>query len=315
MEFLVISLLNGLSYGLLLFMLASGLTLIFSMMGVLNFAHASFYMIGAYFAYQISTWIGFWPALLLAPLLVGALGALVERYGLRRVHKWGHVPELLFTFGLSFIIVELVQIIWGRAAVPYQVPPSLQGSLFTVFSTTFPIYRAFMMLVAVLMLIAVWLVLTRTRIGLVIQASLTHPDAAESLGHNVPRVFMLTFGGGTALAGLAGVIGGNAYVTEPSMAALVGAIIFVVVVVGGMGSLAGAFVASLLIGLIQTFAIGIDLSPEDFLQSLGMNVGSDTFGHAVLSLKVSQLAPVLPYLLMVLILIFRPRGLMGKRES
>src|SRR5690606_12638312 len=106
-------------------------------------------------------------------------------------------------------------------------------------------YRAFMMLVAVLMLIAVWLMLTRTRIGLVIQASLTHPDTAEALGHNVPRVFMLTFGGGTALAGLAGVIGGNAYVTEPSMAALLGVIIFVVVVVGGMGSLAGAFLASL----------------------------------------------------------------------
>ena len=315
MEFFVISLLNGLSYGLLLFMLASGLTLIFSMMGVLNFAHASFYMIGAYLAYQISTWVGYWPALFLAPLLVGVLGALIERYGLRRVHKWGHVPELLFTFGLAYIIVELVQIVWGRAAVPYQVPPELQGSLFTVFTTTFPTYRAFMMLVAVLMLAAIWLVLTRTRIGLVIQASLTHPDTVEALGHNVPRVFMLTFGGGCALAGLAGVIGGNAYVTEPSMAALVGAIIFVVVVVGGMGSLAGAFVASLLIGLIQTFAIGIDWSPAGFLQGLGMAVGPDTPMYSVLSLKLSQIAPVLPYLLMVLILIFRPRGLMGKRET
>ena len=135
MEFVVISLLNGISYGLLLFMLSSGLTLIFSMMGVLNFAHASFYMLGAYFAYQISVWIGFWPALVVAPLLVGVLGALIERYGLRKVHRWGHVPELLFTFGLSYIIVELVQIIWGRAAVPYQVPPTLQGSLFTVFTT------------------------------------------------------------------------------------------------------------------------------------------------------------------------------------
>jgi len=314
-EFFVISLLNGLSYGLLLFMLASGLTLIFSMMGVLNFAHASFYMIGAYLAYQISTWIGYWPALILAPLLVGVLGALVERYGLRRVHKWGHVPELLFTFGLAYIIVELVQIIWGRAAVPYQVPPELQGSLFTVFTTTFPVYRAFMMLVAVLMLAAIWLVLTRTRIGLVIQASLTHPDTVEALGHNVPRVFMLTFGGGCALAGLAGVIGGNAYVTEPSMAALVGAIIFVVVVVGGMGSLAGAFVASVLIGLIQTFAIGIDWSPAAFLRDLGMAVGPETPMYSVLSLKLSQVAPVLPYLLMVLILIFRPRGLMGMRET
>ncbi|HRO58015.1 MAG TPA: branched-chain amino acid ABC transporter permease [Burkholderiaceae bacterium] len=307
--------LNGLSYGLLLFMLASGLTLIFSLMGVLNFAHASFYMLGAYFAYQISTWIGYWPALLIAPLLVGVLGAVIERYGLRRVHKWGHVPELLFTFGLAFIIVELVQIIWGRAAVPYQVPSELQGSLFTVFSTTFPTYRAFMMLVAVLMLAAIWLVLTRTRIGLVIQASLTHPDTVEALGHNVPRVFMLTFGGGCALAGLAGVIGGNAFVTEPSMAALVGVIIFVVVVVGGMGSLAGAFVASLLIGLIQTFAIGIDWSPVTSLQNLGLAVGPDTPMYSVLSLKLSQVAPVLPYLLMVLILIFRPRGLMGKRET
>lgn len=315
MEFVVISLLNGLSYGLLLFMLASGLTLIFSMMGVLNFAHASFYMIGAYFAYQISTWIGFWPALFVAPLLVGALGAAVERYGLRRVHKWGHVPELLFTFGLSYIIVELVQIIWGRAAVPYQVPAELSGTLFTVFSKNFPMYRGFMMLVAVLMLIAVWLVLTRTRIGLVIQASLTHPETVEALGHNVPRVFMLTFGGGTALAGLAGVIGGNAYVTEPSMAALLGAIIFVVTVVGGMGSLAGAFVASLLVGLMQTFAIGIDWSPVGFFADIGLQITSDAFFYPILSLKISQMAPVLPYVLLVLVLIFRPRGLMGTREG
>jgi len=314
-EFVVISLLNGISYGLLLFMLASGFTLIFSMMGVLNFAHASFYMLGAYFGYQISTWLGFWPALFVAPLLVGAAGALVERYGLRRVHKSGHVPELLFTFGLSYIIVELVQIVWGRAAVPYQVPPELQGPLFTVFTTTFPAYRAFMMLIAVLMLVAIWLMLTRTRIGLVIQASLTHPGMAEALGHNVPRVYMLTFGGGTALAGLAGVIGGNAYVTEPSMAALVGAIIFVVTVVGGMGSLAGAFVASLLIGLMQTFAIGLDWSPVGLLGRLGIEITPETFLYALWSLKLSQVAPVLPYLLLVMILVFRPRGLMGTREG
>jgi len=322
LEFVVISLLNGISYGLLLFMLASGLTLIFSMMGVLNFAHASFYMIGAYVAYQISTWLeallpgaGFWIALVLAPLVVGALGAAVERYGLRRVHKWGHVPELLFTFGLSYIVVELVQIIWGRAAVPYQVPPALGGPLFTVYATNFPAYRGFMMLVAALMLFAIWLMLTRTRVGLVIQAALTHPETVEALGHNVPRVFMLTFGGGTALAGLAGVIGGNAYVTEPSMAALVGSIIFVVVVVGGMGSLAGAFVASLLIGLMQTFAIGIDWAPITFLQSLGLGIDAGTPLYSLWTLKLSQVAPVLPYLLLVLVLILRPKGLMGTREG
>ena len=315
MEFALISLLNGLSYGLLLFMLSSGLTLIFSMMGVLNFAHASFYMLGAYFAYQISTWVGFWPALVFAPLLVGLLGAATERYGLRRVHKWGHVPELLFTFGLTFIIVELVQIIWGKAAVPYQVPAELQGPLFTLFTTTFPKYRAFMMLVAGLMLVAIWLLLTRTRIGLVIQAALTHPETVEALGHNVPRVFMLVFGGGAALAGLAGVIGGNAFVTEPSMAALVGSIIFVVTVVGGMGSLAGAFVASLLIGIMQTFAIGSDASMAGGLTSLGLAVTPDTPLYSVLTLKIAQIAPVLPYLLLVLILIFRPKGLMGTREG
>ena len=119
--------LNGVSYGLLLFMLASGLTLIFSMMGVLNFAHASFYMLGAYFAYQVSTWLGFWPALVVAPLRALRRRRAVERYGLRRVHQYGHVPELLFTFGLSYIIVELVQLIWGRAAVPYRVPAELDG--------------------------------------------------------------------------------------------------------------------------------------------------------------------------------------------
>jgi branched-chain amino acid transport system permease protein len=314
-EFFLISLLNGVSYGLLLFMLASGLTLIFSMMGVLNFAHASFYMIGAYFAYQVSTWIGFWPALVIAPLLVGVLGALVEKYGLRRVHKWGHVPELLFTFGLSYIVVELVQIVWGRAAVPYQVPAELQGPLFTLFTTSFPKYRGFMMLVAVLMLVAIWLMLTRTRIGLVIQASLTHPETVEALGHNVPRVFMLTFAGGTALAGLAGVIGGNAFVTEPSMAALVGSIIFVVTVVGGMGSLAGAFIASLLIGVMQSFAIAVDYSGIKLAQDIGFTVTPATPLYSLFQLSVSQVAPVLPYLLLVLILIFRPKGLMGTREG
>jgi branched-chain amino acid transport system permease protein len=314
-EFTLITLLNGLSYGLLLFMLSSGLTLIFSMMGVLNFAHASFYMLGAYFAYAVSVKLGFWPALVIAPLLVGVVGALVERYGLRTVHKYGHIPELLFTFGLSYVMVELVQLVWGRAAVPYTIPKELDGPLFTLYTTTFPIYRGFMTLIAMLMLLGMYLVLTRTRIGLVIQAALTHPDAVEALGHNVPRVFMLVFGGGCALAGLAGVIGGNAFVTEPGMAATVGSIIFVVVVVGGMGSLLGALFASLLIGILQTFAVAIDYSLIDFFGKLGLALGPDTPGQALLKLTVAQTAPILPYLLLVLMLIFRPRGLLGTREG
>jgi branched-chain amino acid transport system permease protein len=315
MEFFTISLLNGISYGLLLFMLSSGLTLIFSMMGVLNFAHASFYMLGAYFAYSVTLFLGFWPALIIAPLLVGLLGAGFEKYCLRKVHHFGHVPELLITFGLSYIILELVQLVWGRSSVDYRVPLELDGPLFTVFGTQFPKYRAFMMGVALVMLVAVWLLLTRTRIGLVIQAALTHPDAVEALGHNVPRVFMLVFGGGAALAGLAGVIGGNAFVTDPGMATTVGSVIFVVVVVGGMGSLSGAFVASLLIGLVQTFAVGIDSSLMGGLQQIGLTVTPETFGYPLWKLKISQVAPIMPYLFLVLILIFRPRGLLGKREG
>jgi branched-chain amino acid transport system permease protein len=299
-EFFLVQLLNGISYGLLLFMLSSGLTLVFSLMGVLNFAHASFYMLGAYFAYQVSIEIGFWPALAIAPALVGAIGMLVERFGLRQVHRYGHVAELLFTFGVAYLIDEAVHLIWGRSAVDYRVPPDLDGPLFTIFTSQYPTYRGFMMLVSVAMLVAIWLALTRTRIGLVIQAALSHPQTVEALGHNVPRVFMLVFGGGAALAGLAGVIGGNAFVTEPGMAMAVGPIIFVIVVVGGMGSLAGAFLASLLIGCLQTFAVSLD-----------WQIGISEIG----TVKVSQIAPVLPYLLMVLLLIFRPKGLMGTREG
>ncbi len=315
MEFYAISLLNGLSYGLLLFMLSSGLTLIFSMMGVLNFAHASFYMLGAYFAFTTTQLIGYWPALLIAPMLVGVLGAYFEKYCLRRVHKFGHVPELLITFGLSFIVLEMVQLVWGTSSVDYRVPDALDGPLFTLYGTQFPMYRGFMMLVALLMLLAIWLLLTRTRIGLVIQAALTHPETVEALGHNVPRVFMLVFGGGAALAGLAGVIGGNAFVTEPGMAATVGSVIFVVVVVGGMGSLSGAFLASVLIGVIQTFAVGIDASFVSAAKAIGWEITRETFGYALWKLKISQVAPILPYVLLILILIFRPKGLLGTREG
>ena len=199
MEVFLVSLLNGLVYGMLLFMLASGLTLILSMMGVLNFAHASAYMLGAYFAYTISQQIGFWPALVLAPLLCGAIGAAIEMYGLRRVHRNGHIAELLFTFGLALIIEKVVQMTWGLIPVPYRIPAGLDFPLFTVYGTHFPAYRAFMLLISALMFGAIWLGLTRTRIGLVIQAALHHPEMVGALGHNVPRVFTTVFAAGTAL--------------------------------------------------------------------------------------------------------------------
>ena len=344
MEFFTISMLNGLSYGLLLFLLSSGLTLIFSMMGVLNFAHASFYMLGAYIAYSIAKITGFWPGLVIAPIVVGVLGSLFERWCLRRVHKFGHVPELLITFGLSFVVIELVQLVWGRNPVDFPPPDVLRGPAFTIVNSSaqglsvvageappamcsaaeaavrvvcspFPATRGFMMLVAIVMLVGLWLLLTRTRVGLVIQSALTHPDTVEALGHNVPRVFMLVFGAGSALAGLAGVIGGFTFVTEPAMAAAVGSVIFVVVVVGGMGSLAGAFVASLLIGVVQTFAVALDYSLVGALRALGVSPSAAIVDNTLFTLTIAQVAPILPYLFLVLILIFRPRGLLGTREG
>jgi branched-chain amino acid transport system permease protein len=309
------SVLNGLVYGMLLFMLASGLTLIFGMMGVLNFAHAGFYMLGAYFAFTLGLSIGFWPALVLAPLLVGVAGALVERYGLRRVHRFGHVAELIFTFGVALLIDEAVALVWGRPARGYQIPAVLDFPLFRVFGASFPAYKAFMLLVAVAIFVFIFLILTRTRAGLIIQASLTHPGMVAMLGHNVPRVFMVVFGIGSALAGLAGVIAGPVLGTFPGMAQVLGSIVFVVVVIGGLGSLGGAFVASLAIGVIQTFAVALNYSVGDFVGGLGFVVGKSGLLSDLWPITVARVAPILPYLLLILVLIVRPTGLFGTRET
>jgi len=282
---------------------------------VLNFAHASAYMLGAYFAYTISLYVGFWPALIVAPLLCALVGAVIEMYGLRRVHRNGHIAELLFTFGLALIIEKVVQMTWGLIPVPYRVPAGLDFPLFSIYGTQFPAYRAFMLLISALMFGAIWLGLTRTRIGLVIQAALTHPDMVGALGHNVPRVFTIVFAAGTGLAGLAGVIGGNYQVTEPAMAFTMGPIVFVVVVFGGLGSLTGCFIASLLMGLIQTFAVVLDYSPADLLKQFGLVVTSSTPFHEVLTVPLPRIGALLPFLLLVLILVFKPRGLMGTRDT
>lgn len=315
MEIVLNALLNGFVYGMLLFMLASGLTLIFSMMGVLNFAHAGIYMIGAYIAYDVSRLIGFWAALIIAPLACAAIGAAIEVWGLRRTHHNGHIAELLFTFGLFFIIERGVQMIWGMLPVPYRIPALLDVPLFSLYGIDFPAYRAFMLLVSGGMLLAIWLLLTRTRIGLIVQASLTHPQMVSALGHNVQRVFTIVFAGGCYLAGLAGVIGGNYQVTEPAMAAGLGPIVFVVVVIGGLGSLGGCFVSSILIGMLQTFAVTIDGSLANVLGPIGGWIGTGNLAGEILAIPISRVGPMLPYALMVLMLMFRPRGLMGTRDT
>ncbi|PWV97796.1 amino acid/amide ABC transporter membrane protein 1 (HAAT family) [Hoeflea marina] len=314
-EILFFSAVNGITYGMLLFLMASGLTVIFSMMGVLNLAHASFYMLGAFFGFEISRHLGFWPGLVLAPLIVAVIGMGVERYGLRTVHKHGHVAELLFTFGLTFVIQKLVEMVWGKLPVDYLVPPSLDFPAFTIFATEYPAFKLFGLLASIAIFLALMLVIKRTRIGLIVQAALTHPEMVGMLGHNVDRIFMLVFGVGVGLAAVAGVIAGPALVTQSNMAGLLGPILFVVVVVGGLGSLGGAFVASLLIGLVQTFAVAFNISLADVFGPVAADSGLALYLDDIWSVTVAQVAPVLPYLLLVLILIFRPRGLMGNRES
>jgi branched-chain amino acid transport system permease protein len=314
-ELVAFSVLNGLVYGMLLFMLASGLTLIFGMMGVLNFAHAAFYMLGAYFAYTLSRYAGFWAGLAVAPLAVGVLGTLTERYGLRRVHRFGHVAELIFTFGVAIVITEVVQLVWGRPARSYQVPAALDFPLFQLFRSSFPAYKAFMLGISAGIFLFLLGILTRTRAGLIIQASLTHPGMVAMLGHNVPRVFMVVFGIGSALAGLAGVIAGPVLGTFPGMAQALGSIVFVVVVIGGLGSLTGAFAASLVIGVLQTFAVALNVSVGHLAGALGVPVEGLPALHDLWRVTVAQVAPILPYLLLVLVLMVRPTGLFGTRET
>lgn len=318
MDLILVNLIDGLVTGLLLFMLSAGLTLIFSMMGVLNFAHASFYMLGAYFAYQISLALGFWMGLLIAPLIVGVMGAGVERYGLRRVHQYGHVPELIFTFGLALLIEELVQFIWGKNQMAYSVPDVLNFTAFAISGNSIPAYKIFMIFISVAIFIGLLYVLTKTRVGMIIQAALSYPRTVEALGHNVPLIFMGVFGVGTALAGVAGVIAGPVLGTFPGMAFVLGSIVFVTIVIGGLGSLWGALVASLLIGWITTFAKSYNIAMSDILNGIGIVTPTDLEDNIFRDLWTvtsPQIADILPYILMVLILIFRPYGLFGKRAA
>lgn len=194
MEFLVVSTLNGVIYGLLLFMVSAGLTLVFGMMGVLNFAHASFYMLGAYFAYTLSGLFNFWVGLIVAPLIVAAIGMLIERYMLRRVHAFGHAHELLLTFGIAFICEELVKLFYGNFPVNYQMPASLNFAAFRLFDTDYPFYRVFIGGIALAMFAVLFLLLTYTRVGIIVRGAERLPKMAEALGHNVPLVFMGVFG-------------------------------------------------------------------------------------------------------------------------
>src|SRR5439155_2882927 len=195
--------------------------------------------------------------------------------------------EILFTFGLAYLIEELGTRLWGRHAVANSVPAVCDFSLFSLFGSSFPAYKGLMMAISIAMFVFLYVALKRTRIGLVIQAALTHPHLGGALGHDVPGIFVLVFAVGSALAGLAGVIGGFMLLTQPTLANAIGPIVFVVVVIGGLGSLGGALIASMLIGILQTFAVAIDYSLLDALRAAGIAITRASPLYDFYSIKVA----------------------------
>ena len=278
--------LHGLAYAGLLFLVSAGLTLVFGMMNVLNFAHAAMYMLGAYFSFTLLHATGqFWLCLLVCPPLLFILGALVERFLLRRVHIYGHLHELLLTFGLAYIITELVKLIWGNFPLAVNIGGFL-GRTVELFGMIYPIYRIFIFVCAVIVGLTMAAILYKTRLGIILRAAVNDSEMVNALGFNVPLVFTGVFAFGAALSGLAGVIAGPLLTTYPGMAHEILIDAFVVIVVGGFGSLGGAVVASLLIGELQSF--GVLLFPK--------------------------LSLALVYMLMAAVLIIKPSGLFGEKQ-
>lgn len=278
--------LHGLAYGMVLFLIASGLTIIFGMMGILNLAHAAIFMLSAYFCYQVIAMTGsFWAALIVAPICTGIFGIFLERVFLRRIRAFGHLGELILTLGLSMVILGLVKIFWGTQSLPIQVPDILKGMV-NMGGLEYPIYRLFIIGMSLVVMIFMVLLLYKTRLGKIVRAAVSDRDMVNALGINIPMVFMLVFGVGCWLAGVAGVAIAPILTVFPGLADQVGMDAFIVVVTGGFGSLAGAFVVSIIFGLLSSYGV-------QFL---------------------SQLAPVLMVMFMAVVLAIRPNGLFGVKE-
>jgi branched-chain amino acid transport system permease protein len=277
---------HGLCYGMILFLVASGLTLIFGMMGILNLAHASFFMLSAYFSYTVLKVTGnFWLALLVAPVAAALLGVLLERYLLRRVHAFGHIGELILTVGVALVILEGVKVFWGTENLPLPVPEFLQG-LVNIGGMDYPVYRIFIIGLSFSILVILALILYKTRLGMVVRAAVSDADMVNALGVNVPLVFMFVFGAGTWMAGVAGVAIAPILTVFPGLADQMGMDAFIVVVTGGFGSLGGAFLVSIIFGLLSSYGVQF----------------------------VSSLAPVLMFIFMGIVLVIKPIGLFGERE-
>ncbi len=284
MESLVVNLLNGLSWGMLLFMISVGLTTVFGVLGVLNFAHGSFFMLGAYLSMQVMHVVpSFWVGLLVGPLLVALLGLVIEKWLLRPVYDRDVSFQLLLTFSILLVLDDAVRLIWGSGYHVVEAPPLLAG-VFPLFSHSYPVYRLFLVIVGPLVGLALWSFFRFSRWGKVVRAAALDREMAEGVGIRVPLLFTLVFALGSWLAALGGALAAPHQSLAPSMGERIIIESFIVVVIGGMGSFPGAFVGALVLGLFESF-------------------GTVFAGRAQMAL---------PYILLAAVLLFRPTGFFGR---
>lgn len=276
---------HGISYGMLLFLVASGLSMIFGLMDILNLSHAYLFMLAAYFCYTIATMTNFWVALIVAPVIIALIGMIMERYLIKKIHPFGHIPEMVLTVGIGMILLEVVKSIWGTQSLMVGAPDLLKGFVPIGF-LKYPNYRLFVIGFTIVVLVAMIQLFNKTRFGTIVRAATTNADMVGALGINVPLIFTLFFGFGTWLAGLAGVVVAPLLSVFPGLADQIGLDAFVVVVLGGLGSLWGAFVAAIMIGLLNAY--GIQFIPT--------------------------VAPLITFGLMVIVLSLKPTGLFGERQ-
>ena len=291
--------LNGFQLGILLFLLAAGLTLVFGIMDLVNLAHGSLYMVGAYFAATFTSWTGsFVLAIFLAVPATLLVGVVVEVICLRTLYQRNHLDQVLATFGLILFFNEAVRLVWGPAGLDVPLPDFLNSNFEILPGVPYPTYRVMIILTGIAVAVGLYFLVAKTRIGMLIRAGATNREMVGALGVDIKLLYTLIFGLGAALAGLAGVMAGPIFTVETGMGEGILILAFVVIVIGGIGSVRGAFVAALIVGLIDT--VGRSFLP-DLLGLVLSNQYADTAAPALSSMLI--------YLLMATILAFRPAGL------
>jgi branched-chain amino acid transport system permease protein len=291
--------LNGLQLGVMLFLLAAGLTLVFGIMNLVNLAHGALYMVGAYLATYFFQLTGSFAAAI-AFALAGTLlvGVVTELIALRTLYERDHLDQVLATFGLILFFNELVAILWGRTAIFSSVPEYLQGHVELLGGVRYPLYRLIIIGVGIAVALLLWWTVARTRLGMLIRAGASNRAMVAALGVNIRLLYTIVFGFGAALAGLAGLLSGPIYAVQPGMGELILIQVFVVIVIGGIGSIRGAFAGALIVGMVDTLG-RVFLKPA--LATVISPVAADTAGPAIASMLI--------YVLMAVVLAFRPAGL------